>query len=112
MRPGDEAQAELLAACTPIAATEFAHSLATLEAAAATASSTTMAVDTPTATTNPAAPLREEKPLQLAGTYTDPKDFLLALMNDGSARPEIRLEAAKALLPYFHRPKTSPGDTP
>jgi len=32
--------------------------------------------------------------------YTDPHSFLLAVMNDASARMEYRIEAAKALLPY------------
>ena len=34
-------------------------------------------------------------------TPCDPKSFLLAVMNDDSARMEHRIEAAKALLPYF-----------
>ena len=34
-------------------------------------------------------------------TYTDPRDFLLALMNDSSVGVKQRIKAAKALLPYF-----------
>lgn len=33
--------------------------------------------------------------------FTDPQSFLLAVMNDASASPRLRIEAAKALLPYF-----------
>lgn len=39
--------------------------------------------------------------LSLAGTFSDPQSFLLALMNDPAASPDQRIEAAKALLPYF-----------
>ena len=39
--------------------------------------------------------------LNQAGAFTDPKSFLLAVMNDPAACVEHRIEAAKALLPYF-----------
>ncbi|NTV11175.1 MAG: terminase small subunit, partial [Zoogloea sp.] len=42
--------------------------------------------------------------LDVAGHFDDPKGFLLAVMNDPSAGAGLRIEAAKALLPYFHRP--------
>lgn len=43
-------------------------------------------------------------PADAAGTaFTDPKTFLLAVMNDPTARLEHRIEAAKALLPWFER---------
>lgn len=40
-----------------------------------------------------------------ASTYdgTDPKRFLLEVMNDSTAELRLRIEAAKALLPYFER---------
>ena len=34
--------------------------------------------------------------------YGDPKDFLLAVMNDQASAIDIRIEAAAALMPYFH----------
>ena len=34
-------------------------------------------------------------------TYTDPRDFLIAVMNDSSVGIEQRIRAAKALRPYF-----------
>jgi hypothetical protein len=33
----------------------------------------------------------------------DPKRFLLAVMNDPATDMPLRIEAAKALLPYFER---------
>lgn len=37
--------------------------------------------------------------------FTDPKVFLSAVMNDPLIRMQDRIEAAKALLPYFEEPK-------
>lgn len=37
-----------------------------------------------------------------SGPFADPKDFLLAVMNDRRAPTDIRIEAAQALMPYFH----------
>ncbi len=37
--------------------------------------------------------------------FSDPKTFLLAVMNDASAGASHRIKAAKALLPYFHSPR-------
>ena len=37
----------------------------------------------------------------LDGHHADPKSFLLAVMNDPGAAPELRVKAAAALLPYF-----------
>ncbi|MGE5490596.1 MAG: TOTE conflict system archaeo-eukaryotic primase domain-containing protein [Actinomycetota bacterium] len=41
--------------------------------------------------------------LAVGGNFADPRSFLLAVMNDPSASPELRVEAAKALLPYFEK---------
>lgn len=40
--------------------------------------------------------------LSVGNHFSDPKAFLLAVMNDGAASANQRIEAAKALLPYFH----------
>ncbi len=48
------------------------------------------------------APSGSGSGLNLAGAFTDPKTFLLAVMNDPAACVEHRIDAAKALLPYFH----------
>ena len=42
--------------------------------------------------------------LDVGENFTDPKAFLLAVMNDASANPRDRIEAARALLPYFNGP--------
>jgi len=39
--------------------------------------------------------------LNVGSNYSDPKSFLLAVMNDASASARARIRAAKALLPYF-----------
>lgn len=45
-------------------------------------------------------------PLNVGDNFHDPKSFLLAVMNDRSASTDQRIEAAKALWPYF---ETSAG---
>jgi phage terminase small subunit len=35
-------------------------------------------------------------------TFTDPKAFLIAAMNDGRTEPKLRVDAAKALMPFVH----------
>ena len=39
---------------------------------------------------------------------TDPKEFLLSIVSDECADPRVRIDAAKALLPYMH-PKLGEG---
>lgn len=36
-------------------------------------------------------------------THKDPKAFLLAVMNDGMSDAKIRVDAAKALMPFMHQ---------
>ncbi|WP_186079340.1 terminase small subunit [Burkholderia gladioli] len=40
--------------------------------------------------------------------FTDPKAFLIAAMNDGRTEPKLRVDAAKALMPFMH-PKLGEG---
>lgn len=35
-------------------------------------------------------------------TFSDPKAFLLAAMNDQNTEPKLRVDAAKALMPFMH----------
>ena len=44
---------------------------------------------------------RSASKLNVGSNYSDPKSFLLAVMNDASASARVRIKAAKALLPYF-----------
>ena len=51
-------------------------------------------------------PVKEDRPtfdLGAALIHRDPRDFLLAAMNDMELEPRQRLEAAKALMPFFHK---------
>jgi hypothetical protein len=50
------------------------------------------------------APTNTDSPrarLNINNEYANPESFLLAVMNDPSARPRHRISAAKALLPYY-----------
>lgn len=52
----------------------------------------------------------EGKPFNLESLsrmYSDPKDFLKAVMNDGGEDVKLRVDAAKALMPYVH---AKPGE--
>lgn len=36
-------------------------------------------------------------------THKDPQAFLLAVMNDSGTDAKLRIDAAKALMPYMHK---------
>lgn len=36
------------------------------------------------------------------GAFSDPKDYLLHVMNDELEEPRLRIDAAKSLMPYVH----------
>lgn len=83
MAPNPERQADLLAGFASIAAADFERVMAMLGAAAAVSP----------AAAGPAA----------GGAFSDPKGFLLAVMNDPGVSLAQRIEAARVLLPYFER---------
>ncbi len=85
MAPNPERQADMLAAITPIPPAALERALARLRPAP-----TTPATAPGQAPAMPAP--------GLAGPWTDPRAFLLAVMNDASAPLRERIEAAKALL--------------
>jgi hypothetical protein len=102
-QPGADAQAELLSRLTPAPAIEFQAALSMLRpralalaAAPAPANQQTQAQLVAHGDRNddnnadPVAP----------GPYQDPKHFLLDVMNDTSVALALRIEAAKALLPF------------
>ncbi|WP_438282288.1 terminase small subunit [Pseudomonas alabamensis] len=41
--------------------------------------------------------------------HRDPKDFLLSVMNDLGTEPKLRVDAAKALMPFVHQRKGEGG---
>lgn len=47
--------------------------------------------------------------LARALTFTDPKAFLIAAMNDPEAEAKLRVDAAKALMPFMHQRKGETG---
>lgn len=53
-------------------------------------------------------PKKEPAILVLAATYDDPEKFLRAVMNDSGTEAKLRIDAAKALMPYVH-PKKGEG---
>ncbi|HET6789190.1 MAG TPA: hypothetical protein VFW84_11555 [Aquabacterium sp.] len=81
--PGRDGQADVLAPLRSIQPADFQQALAQLEPAAAQAAVVT--------TVAPSAP-------SLSGSGTDPRRFLLDVMNDETVALALRIEAAKALL--------------
>ena len=47
--------------------------------------------------------------LSQALRHNDPKDFLLAVMNDFGSEAKLRVDAAKALMPFMHQRKGDAG---
>lgn len=81
--PNPDGQASLLAALRSMSADELVHGLALLD----------------TARPNAAAPATPGQALALAA-HTDPRRFLLEVMNNEAVALSLRIDAAKALLPY------------
>lgn len=46
--------------------------------------------------------------LDMIGSYDDPEKFLRAVMNASEVEAKIRVDAAKALMPYVHAKKADP----
>ena len=86
--PDPERQSALLATVDALSPAVLKHALAQL--------------DTADAPTEPPPSASDTFPLGAA--YTDPKAFLLAVMNDPRIAAAHRIAAAQALLPYCHRP--------
>jgi hypothetical protein len=84
MPPNPDGQAQLLAPLKSIPPAEFELALQQLNP-----------------TTGPAAPALVSNAAAQAAASLDPKGFLLDVMNNDSLDLALRIEAAKALLPYF-----------
>lgn len=48
-------------------------------------------------------PPKDKDILEIAATYDDPLKFLKAVMNDSATEAKMRVDAAKAMLPYVHQ---------
>lgn len=92
--PNRNQQADLLAGCQRIGKADFIRALTLLQPLAAPA--------VPNTTGKTSAPAST---LAMRSEFTDPRQFLLAVMNDPHVSAELRIDAAKALLPYI-------GNTP
>ena len=91
--PNLDAQAQLLAALQPTPVADFERALQQLQPTALPANPASVVPPAPTPpTASPALP-----------HTAPPRDFLLAVMNDPSTDLQWRIEAAKALLPWFER---------
>ena len=97
MAPNPDRQADLLAGLESIQAADFRRVLDGFRQPPANAHADPRA-DLPAGSGDDTAPGDR---LELGGGFTDPKDFLLAVMNAPTASAAQRIEAAKALLPYF-----------
>lgn len=88
LRPGPDAQATLLSRATCITPAEFRQAQDRLKPAGAPTALATGSV------------VAETKRVE---DDQHPKGFLLAVMNDPATEMHLRIEAAKALLPYYER---------
>ncbi|HEE0082158.1 TPA: terminase small subunit [Citrobacter youngae] len=55
------------------------------------------------------APVTPPEAPPVAGTFDDPLEFLMAVMNDSTEEIDVRKDAAKAMLPYIHPKKGETG---
>lgn len=58
---------------------------------------------------SPDEPVEAGFDLAQALRHSDPKDFLLAVMNDFGSDAKLRVDAAKALMPFLHPRKGESG---
>lgn len=99
--PNPEAQAKLLSNVESIQPTLLRHALERLQPARATAT-----LDSRPALISGTGDqkVRQDATPRTTHEGTDPKRFLLAVMNDPAIELSLRIEAAKALLPYDEAP--------
>lgn len=104
MAPSPDKQAAILAGLKSIKAVEFQVVLNLLQASASAAVSEGQGCLKDEAAGQSCASTEGMRHgLSVGNHYSDPKSFLLAVMNDASASPSDRIKAAKALLPYFYK---------
>jgi hypothetical protein len=98
MAPNMDRQADMLSGLKCIAADDFGRALDILDPPSC---NTADVLECVAANDSESAAGSNISRLDLSGNYADPKSFLLAVMNDPSASVGHRIDAAKALLPYF-----------
>ena len=106
--PNMDSQANILAGLKSIKAAAFQRAISILQkppepdaglAQSSLEGSTNRPDETAGQTSHDAGRMRAT--LKVGTNFSDPKSFLLAVMNDASASARQRIKAAKALLPYF-----------
>jgi hypothetical protein len=109
MAPNMDRQASILAGLESIKVADFERALGILLAPAESAAPRRPSPGQPASQPNEAAGQRDPDAARpdsmgnVGNHYRDPQSFLLAVMNDPSVTPRQRIEAAKALLPFFSR---------
>jgi hypothetical protein len=98
VQPGFDAQANLLSNVKSIQPADFRRAQEQLRPAAAHVVQNSGSGCVDTATGGHDQPDTKQANLH---TGSDPQRFLLSVMNDSTAELHLRIEAAKALLPYF-----------
>lgn len=102
MAPNLDKQADLLAGFESIEADDFRRALDRLSPPAAPEGDPSE----PPPKSRQEAGGRSGSRLTVGGDFSDPKSFLLAVMNDPGASAGHRIKAAKALLPYFEQERS------
>lgn len=100
--PGDEGQAELLRALTPIAQPDWQTALIRLDAHTEPAQPAVFAPAAPEAPRPIATAASTPAVLTSTPSFDSPKPFLLHVMNDNAVPLALRIDAAKALLRAAH----------
>ncbi|MEI7613006.1 MAG: hypothetical protein WCK63_08865 [Betaproteobacteria bacterium] len=95
MAPNLDRQADILSRLKCIKAEEFQRALSRLQTEASASPTEPAPVKLSPDSPNTCSTL------SIGNDFSDPKSFLLAVMNDPSATTGQRINAAKALLPYF-----------
>lgn len=95
--PSFDGQADLLARLDSIQSDDFQRALERLRPTVASSGSASPEMTGSTAD-------KEDTGVVLGGTYLNPKRFLLDVMNNDTVALGLRIDAAKALLPYFDAP--------
>jgi hypothetical protein len=101
MAPNLDRQADILSRLKSIKAQDFQSALKRLQSEAQERARPAEAPPVKPGADSP----RTGSTLSIGNAFSDPKSFLLAVMNDPSATTGQRIKAAKALLPYFETPR-------
>ncbi len=104
--PGMDRQADLLGGVKSITADEFLRAMGVLKSDAELETNpeqrqTDRKINHPDGISSDNVGIRS--PLNVGSNFSDPKSFLLAVMNDPKVSGKLRISAAKALLPYFEK---------